>query len=154
VYYSGSLLSQAFANTTKLLTNGSGTYCSTAQEDNATLEALMRGAMSKLVDFSRIIVMRTASDFDRPFPGESSLVNLLFADQGAFVPAVKNLYLAGVKVVEGILQQWDIKFLEGVTPTNYIGDIFGSLGGRPDFGYVRNSFLFMSCVCPSTLTVR
>ncbi|KAJ5897199.1 hypothetical protein N7504_007487 [Penicillium tannophilum] len=68
VYYSGNILGHAFANTTKLFTNGTGDYCTSAQEDNATLEALMRAAVHKLTDFSRIIVMRTASDFDRPYP--------------------------------------------------------------------------------------
>ncbi|WES04380.1 hypothetical protein PX690_21385 [Bacillus velezensis] len=62
VYYSGTLLGEAFENTTTLLTNGSGVYCMTAQEDNATLSALLRAALFKIVDFSRIIIMRTASD--------------------------------------------------------------------------------------------
>ena len=70
VYFSGALLSEAFENTTKLYTNGSGVYCTTAQEDTATLEALLRGAIANLTDFSRIIIMRTASDFDRPYAGE------------------------------------------------------------------------------------
>ena len=70
VYFSGTLLSEAFENTTKLFTNGSGVYCTTQQEDNATLEALLRGAIANLTDFSRIIIMRTASDFDRPYAGE------------------------------------------------------------------------------------
>jgi purine nucleoside permease len=59
VYYSGALLSEAFENTTTIWTNGSGVYCMTAQEDNATLEVMVRLAIQGLVDFSRIIVMRT-----------------------------------------------------------------------------------------------
>ncbi|CAD0100721.1 unnamed protein product [Aureobasidium mustum] len=121
VYYSGPLLGEAFGNFTTLITNGTGNYCSTAQEDNATLEALLRAAAEKLVDFSRIIVMRTASDFDRPFLGGSATYNLFESSaQGAFLPAVNNLYLAGIQI--------------GVNATNYIGDIFGTLGGEPDFG--------------------
>ncbi|CAK4032565.1 purine nucleoside permease [Lecanosticta acicola] len=134
VYYSGALLSSAFGNFTTLLTNGSGVYCTTAQEDNATLEALMRAAVDKVVDFGRIIVMRTASDFDRPWPGEAATTNLWWAEQGAFDPAVKNIYLAGIEVVEGILKGWNSTFSAGVNATNYIGDIFGTLGGTPDFG--------------------
>lgn len=91
VYYSGALLSEAFDNTTKLFTNGTGNYCTTAQEDNATLEALLRAAVFNLTDFSRIIVMRTASDFDRPFNGEPDTVNLFYADQGGFEPAIQNI---------------------------------------------------------------
>ncbi len=134
VYFSGALLSEAFGNTTKLFTNGTGIYCTTAQEDNATLEALLRGAINNITDFSRIIVMRTASDFDRPYVGETDTFNLFYANQGGFDPAIQNIYLAGVKVVEGILKQWEPLFETGIKAPNYIGDIFGTLGGKPDFG--------------------
>ena len=134
VYFSGALLSEAFGNTTKLFTNGTGIYCTTAQEDNATLEALLRGTINNLTDFSRIIVMRTASDFDRPYAGEADTFNLFYANQGGFDPAIQNIYLAGVKVVEGIIKGWEPVFEKGINATNYIGDIFGTLGGKPDFG--------------------
>lgn len=108
----------------------------TAQEDNASLEALLRSSYHNLTDFSRIIVMRTASDFDRPYLGESDLDNLFYDDQGGFLPAVKNIYLAGVKVVEGILDNWNSTFEKGIEPKNYIGDILGTLPQKlkPDFG--------------------
>ncbi|OQE19043.1 hypothetical protein PENSTE_c016G05268 [Penicillium steckii] len=134
VYYSGHYLATAFENTTKVLTNGTGDYCSSAQEDNATLEVLMRSSLSKLTDFARIIVMRTASDFDRPYPGASAIYNLIDSDQGGFEPALENIYRAGIHVVQGILKGWNTTFAAGVKPNNYIGDIFGSLGGTPDFG--------------------
>jgi purine nucleoside permease len=134
VYYSGKLLGEAFGNYTKLVTNGTGVYCTTAQEDNATLEAMIRGAAAGLVDFSRIIIMRTASDMDRPYPGQAATTNLFWSNQGAFEPAVQNIYLAGVKVVEGIIGAWDTTFEKGVNATNYVGDIFGTIGGTPDFG--------------------
>ena len=78
--------------------------------------------------------MRTISDFDRPYPGEAATTNLFWADQGAFEPAVQNIYLAGIKVVEGILDGWNTTFAKGVNASNYLGDIFGTLGGTPDFG--------------------
>jgi hypothetical protein len=112
------------------------TRVQTAQEDNASLEALLRSSYANLTDFSRIIVMRTASDFDRPYLGESDLDNLFYDDQGGFLPAVENIYQAGVKVVEGILDGWNKTFEKGVKPTNYIGDILGTLPQKikPDFG--------------------
>lgn len=134
VYFSGNLLGETFENTTTLFTNGSGVYCTTAQEDNATLEALLRAAVRKTVDFARIIIMRTASDFDRPYPGQSDIDNLMYADQGSFEPAIQNIYLAGTPIVKGILEGWDKTFKKGIEPSNYIGDIFGTLGGTPDFG--------------------
>ena len=78
--------------------------------------------------------MRTASDFDRPYQGESVLQNLLFIDPGAFEPAVANIYLAGVEVVKGIVYGWRDTFERGVQPQNYIGDILGTLGGTPNSG--------------------
>lgn len=69
--------------------------------------------MAKLVDYSRIIIMRTGSDFDRPYPGEKAVTNL-FAEQGGFLPSVANIYLAGIKVVEGILDGWDSEFEAGI----------------------------------------
>ena len=122
------------------MTNGSGNYCTTAQEDNATGEALLRAALLKLVDFSRVIVMRTASDFDRPYPGEAATTNLFWAEQGAFEPAIENIYNAGIYVVQGILDGWNSTFAKGMNASNYVGDIFGSLGGKPDFGpYAYNN---------------
>lgn len=134
VYYSGALLAEAFDNTTTLWTNGSGHYCMTAQEDNATLEVLLRMAIEGLVDFGRIIVMRTGSDFDRPPPGVTAYEHLLINDQNGFEIAVENIYYAGVEIVKGVLGEWNCTFKDGVKPSNYIGDVFGSLGGEPDFG--------------------
>ncbi|KAG6368618.1 hypothetical protein INS49_002831 [Diaporthe citri] len=134
VYYSGALLAEAFDNTTTLWTNGSGHYCMSAQEDNATLEVLLRMAIEGLVDFSRIIIMRTGSDFDRPPPGVTAYEHLLINDQNGFEIAVENIYYAGVEIAKGVLGEWNCTFKAGVKPSNYIGDVFGSLGGEPDFG--------------------
>ena len=82
VFLTGALLGDSYANYTKLITNGTGVYGTSVQEDNATLEVLVRAAFAQLLDFSRVIIMRTCSDFDRPYPGESVLQNLLFEDPG------------------------------------------------------------------------
>ncbi|KAJ7198276.1 purine nucleoside permease [Mycena pura] len=132
-FWSGAILGEMVENTTRVLTNQAAVYCTTQQEDNATLNVLLRGARAKLVDFSRIIVMRSASDFDRPPPGESAVAQLLGPAPG-FEPAILNLHVAGVKVVQTIVDGWLATFEHGIEPTNYVGDIFGSLGGHPDFG--------------------
>ncbi|KAK4071611.1 uncharacterized protein Triagg1_5849 [Trichoderma aggressivum f. europaeum] len=135
VYYTGGRLAQAFENTTSLWTNGTGVYCMSAQEDNATLEVLVRAAIEGLVDFGRVIAMRTGSNFDRPPPSRTDWEHLTRTNQNGFHIAIANLYAAGIQVVRGILADWDCTFAPGVPPTNYIGDIFGSLGGQPDFGF-------------------
>ncbi|SPO07701.1 related to purine nucleoside permease [Cephalotrichum gorgonifer] len=134
VYYSGALLSAAFEKTSAVWTNGSAEYCMSAQEDNATLEVLVRAAVAGLVDFSRVIVMRAGSNFDRPPANVSTYAHLAVLDQNGFHIAIENLYNTGIEIVNGIIGGWDCVFKKGVAPMNYIGDIFGSLGGEPDFG--------------------
>ena len=73
------------------------------------------------------------SDADSECP-QGAIFNLFYANQGGFEPSINNIYLAGIKVVEGILNGWNSTFAKGIPATNYIGDIFGSLGGVPDFG--------------------
>ena len=55
-------------------------------------------------------------------------------DQNGFGIAIANIYNAGIEIVKGILGDWDCTFKEGVKATNYLGDVFGSLPGTPDFG--------------------
>ncbi|KAK3385395.1 purine nucleoside permease-domain-containing protein [Podospora didyma] len=134
VYYTGALLSEAFENVTTLWTNGTGRYCMTAQEDNATLEVLVRMAIEGLVDFSRVIVVRSGADFDRPPPGVSPYEHLTAYNGAGFELSLDNLYNAGIAIVNGIVSDWNTVFAAGIKATNYIGDIFGSLPGQPDFG--------------------
>lgn len=136
VYWSGSVLGDSFYNYTLLMTNGSGHYCATQQEDTALLEALLRGAIAGLVDFSRIAIMRTASDFDRAPPGESEVYHLLYADQGGFLPSIENIFIAGSAIVQDVLSKWNSTYSAGIVAENYIGDLFNSLNSTipPDIG--------------------
>jgi purine nucleoside permease len=106
-WFAGTALGQRARDWTKLLTDGKGTYCTTQQEDNATYEVLKRGAAAGLLDVSRVAVLRTGSDFDRPYDGQSSSDGIVnYAAQGGFVPAVSNLYKAGQPLVEAIVKDW------------------------------------------------
>ena len=134
VFYNGNVLSEQFSKYTSVITNGTGKYCATAQEDSAILEVLLRGAKAGIVDFGRIIAMRTAANFDRPPPGVSTYQNFFYGSSGGFGPSIANLALAGVPIIEGIVEEWEQTYKKGVIATNYIGDIFGTLGGTPDFG--------------------
>ncbi|QDS69879.1 hypothetical protein FKW77_000591 [Venturia effusa] len=135
-YWSGSVLADAFTNYTLLLTNGSGVYCGTQQEDNATLEALLRGALAGKLDFARIIIMRTISDFDRAPPGETETYHLIEAEQGGFTPSVNNIYIAGIEIVHDVLRNWNSTYAGGIKPENYVGDLWNSLNSEvaPDIG--------------------
>lgn len=58
VYWHGAVLGDAFEQYFQQVTNGSGKYAMTAQEDAAVLEVMIRGAQAGLVDFERCLVMR------------------------------------------------------------------------------------------------
>lgn len=106
-WWSGTLLGERARAWTKILTDDKGVYCMTAQEDNATFEALKRASGVKRVDLNRVAVLRTGSDFDRPYQGQTSVDNLLnYADQGGFAPATENLYRAGNPLVQDIVMHW------------------------------------------------
>lgn len=106
-WFSGTALGQRATEWTRILTDGKGVYCTTQQEDNATYEALKRGASARLVDLDRVAVLRAGSDFDRPHAGQTSADNLVnYAAQGGFVIALQNLYLAGNPLVQAITRNW------------------------------------------------
>lgn len=83
---------------------------------------------------TRLRQRKLGSDFDRPPPGVSAFDNLRVVNQNGFPIAIDNIYNAGIEIVNGILTDWNTVFSNGVKPQNYVGDIFGSLGGNPDFG--------------------
>jgi purine nucleoside permease len=106
-WWSGTLLGQRAREWTNIVTDNKGVYCMTAQEDNATVEALKRASSIKRVDLNRVAALRTGSDFDRPYQGQTSADNLLhYAEQGGFATATENLYRAGNPLVQDIVTHW------------------------------------------------
>lgn len=136
VYWSGSVLGDAFYNYTLLMTNGSAHYCATQQEDNAHLEVFLRGDLAGKVDYSRVAIMRTASDFDRAPPDETEVFHLLYADQEGFLPSIENIFIAGDAIVKDVLKKWSGTYEKGIKADNYLGDLFNSLNStiKPDIG--------------------
>jgi purine nucleoside permease len=106
-WWAGRNLGQRARDWVKTMTDNKGTYCTTAQEDNATLEVLTRGARAGKVDFSRVALLRAGSDFDRPYDGQTASDGLInYAQQGGFVPATHNLVNAAKPLLDDIVQHW------------------------------------------------
>lgn len=139
-YFSGNVLNDYFGNLTKVLTNDSATYCSSAQEDNATLEVLTRLDKAGLLDYERVMVMRTISDFTRPPPSMSAYEYFFNRTDGGIQASLDNLVIAGTPILRDILNNWESVYEKGdkYSAKNYQGDIYGTLGGTPDFG--KDSF--------------
>ena len=107
-WWAGPHLGEHARHWVRLLTDKEGTYCTTQQEDNATMNALTRASQSGLVDLKRVAILRTASDFDRPYPGQSTVETL--RTQGKLAGAIRistdNLVQAGMPLVQAIVSHW------------------------------------------------
>lgn len=104
-YWHGRFLGEVATHWVSLLTDGQGKYCTTQQEDNATYEALKRGANAGLLDLQRVAVLRTASNFDRPHKGQTAYASLK-AESGGFSLATGNFLIAGRPLVDTIVGNW------------------------------------------------
>jgi purine nucleoside permease len=109
-WWAGHRLGEHARRWTDLLTDGHGVYCTTQQEDNATLNALTRGERSGLVDLHRVAILRSGSDFDRPYPHQGVIQSMRAqrAIAGAVRMSADNLVHAGMPLVDAIVQHWDL----------------------------------------------
>jgi purine nucleoside permease len=104
-WWHGAKLAAAMADRAKLATDGAAEPCTTQQEDNASLTALERAADAGLVDFARVAVLRTASNFDREAPGQSAAESLV-ARSGGYLPSVVNAYRVAGALAHAIVADW------------------------------------------------
>lgn len=104
VYWTGDILAKAVEDFFDVISNGTATYCSTQQEDNATLEAIMRAAKFGIADYNRVVVTRGISDFDRPPAGLNATEFFFDTYQGGSHAAVANLYTVGLLSVYLLLK--------------------------------------------------
>lgn len=106
-WWAGNLIADRAQAWTKQLTQEKGTYCTSQEEDNATYVALKRSASAGRIDLLRVAVLRTGSDFERPYPGQSAFDSLFsFESAGGFAPAIENLYRAGLPLITNISEYW------------------------------------------------
>ncbi|MGD9890166.1 MAG: purine nucleoside permease [Dehalococcoidia bacterium] len=109
-FFGGRILSDWLTWWVEQWTGGQGTYGMANNEDHGTMTSLRRLAGAKLVDWDRVMVLRTASDFDQPYPGETALQAI--GDSGsdglpiAFDISLENAYRAGSAVTREIIGNW------------------------------------------------
>lgn len=108
-YWAGTL-SDAWANDwTRYYTRGRATYVTTAMEDAGTLHSLTALSRSGRADFNRVLVLRTASDYDMQWPGvsaEHSLNSEKYGAYSAYLPALEAAYRVGSRVVHALVAGW------------------------------------------------
>jgi purine nucleoside permease len=105
-YWHGNLLNNWANNWMKLHTNGEANFATTNMEDNGTLTALHRMSRTGLVDTQRILVLRTASNFSTPPPGEEAVWSTTAKYPANSIPAKEAAYKVGNTVLEALLKSW------------------------------------------------
>jgi purine nucleoside permease len=90
-------------------TGGKGNYVTTAMEDTGTLQSLTLLAKSGKVDVQRVLVLRTASNYDQQRPGVTAAESLAEAKVGgytAYRPALEATERVGSVVVNRLVSRW------------------------------------------------
>ncbi|ASF12306.1 hypothetical protein NBRGN_083_00040 [Nocardia brasiliensis NBRC 14402] len=97
-WYSGKQLSDTARYIMGVRTEGRGVYCTTQMEDNATAAVLQRHGK-----LDRYLSLRTVSNFDQPYPGQSVMDHIQQQSAG-FRLSLDNGYTLGRLVVDHLLK--------------------------------------------------
>jgi purine nucleoside permease len=90
-------------------TGGKGQFATTAMEDTGTLLALKDLAKAGRVDWQRILVLRTVSNFDqqpRGMNASDSLARQRIGTYSAYLPSLEAAYSVGHAVVNELMTHW------------------------------------------------
>jgi len=108
-FWHGRLLNQWANDWVRYHTDGKGNYVTTAMEDTGTLQSLTFLAKAGRVDLGRVLVLRTASDFDQQRPGMTAAESLAQTKIGkytAYLPALEAAWRVGNTVVTTLVGNW------------------------------------------------
>ncbi len=108
-FWHGKLLNQWAHDWVKYMTGGAGTYAICGMEDTGTMQSLTFLAQAKKVDLSRVLVLRTASNYDQQRVGATaaeSLAETKITHYSAYLPALDTAWRVGHVVVDSIVEHW------------------------------------------------
>ena len=108
-YWHGKLSDAWAGEWMRYFTDGKGEFATTAMEDTGTLQSLRGLANAGRVDWNRILVLRTVSNFDQQPRGMSaaeSLSHQRIGSYSAYLPSLESAYTVGHVVVSEVLGNW------------------------------------------------
>lgn len=108
-FWHGRLLNEWANDWVSYHTSGVGNYVTTAMEDTGTLQSLSLLAKAGKVDLARVLILRTASNFDSQRPQISAAESLAENKAGGyagFIPAVESAWKVGSTVVHELIGNW------------------------------------------------
>ena len=109
-FWHGKLMNEWANGWVKYHTGGQGTYATTAMEDTGTAQALTWLTRAGKVDVRRLLVLRTASNYDMQWPGATAVESMFgekFTHYSGYLPSLESAFQVGNKVVQAILTDWD-----------------------------------------------
>jgi purine nucleoside permease len=108
-FWHGKLMSEWAHDWVAYQTDGKGHYAACGMEDTGTLESLTRLAHAQKIDLNRVMVLRTASNYDQQRAGitaAESLAETKITKYGAFLPSLDTAYRVGHVVVDNLVLNW------------------------------------------------
>jgi purine nucleoside permease len=108
-FWHGKLLNQWARDWVKYQTGGRGTYAICGMEDTGTLQSLTWLARAHKLDINRVLVLRTASNYDQQRIGATaaeSLSETKVSQYSAYLPALDDAYRVGHIVVDTLVANW------------------------------------------------
>jgi purine nucleoside permease len=108
--HSGNLFNKHLSAWTAYWTAGKGRFVMTAMEDTGIAQSLSFLANAGRADIRRLLVLRTGSNYQMPFPGRTAAEHIAALKRGeypALMPAFAAAYRVGSTVVEEIVTHWD-----------------------------------------------
>jgi purine nucleoside permease len=104
-YWHGVRMQQWADEWTKLYTKGEGLCAMTNMEDHGIANALTRLAALGRVDFERLLVLRTGSNFSMPPKGQNAAESMV-EEYAGMIPALEAAYRVGSPVVHALVANW------------------------------------------------
>ncbi|HWA26378.1 MAG TPA: purine nucleoside permease [Lacunisphaera sp.] len=104
-YWHGARMQKWADDWTKLYTKGQGSCAMTNMEDHGLANALQRLDALQKVDFQRVLVLRTGSNFSMPPAGQIAAESMVEEYQG-LIPSLEAAWRVGSPVVHAIARDW------------------------------------------------
>jgi purine nucleoside permease len=108
-FWHGRRLSEWANDWVKYYTDNTGNYVTCAMEDTGTMQALTFLHAAGKVDRNRVLVLRTASNFDQQRDGITAAESLAEQKIGgyvAYVPSLEAAWRVGSVVVHELVRNW------------------------------------------------
>lgn len=108
-YWHGRLLDQWANDWVRYHTGGRANYVTTAMEDAGTMRALSALTRAGRADARRVLVLRTASNFDMQWPGGTAAESMNGEKLGlysAYLPSLEAAHAVGSRVVHELVAGW------------------------------------------------